>query len=493
MLYLNYKKVVKYGSEEMSDLIKKAMDEVENKKNMVEKDYHRLSYHLMAPSGLINDPNGFSYYDGRYHLFYQWNPFECNHRTKFWGHFTSKDLVSWENLLPVLAPEDWYDKNGCYSGSAIEKDGQLILFYTGNVKDDRGSRETYQCLAVSDNGEDFEKLGPVIVNQPEGYTRHFRDPKVWKDGEVYYAVIGAQRENLTGAAALYNSPDMKNWNFLGEIKTDLGNFGYMWECPDYFEINGKGVFIFSPQGIAAEGDRYNNIYQSGYVLGSLDLEKVTLQHNGFHELDRGFDFYAPQTMIDEKGRRIMVAWGGLPEVNYPSEDKGWVHCLTMPRELEIIDGKLVQRPVEEMKKLRKDFVQVKDIFSGKKTYTGIEGDSFEMICRIKSIEAEEFGINLRVGKNEKTVLKYNRIDKKVILDRSSSGESFAEEYGTTRKCSLDSSEIIFHIFMDRSLTEVFINDGAEVFTARIFPDEKSQGIEFFSDGEAEISIKKWNI
>ncbi|WP_319371657.1 sucrose-6-phosphate hydrolase [uncultured Ilyobacter sp.] len=477
----------------MSELIKKALGEIKSKKNSVEKDYHRLDYHLMAPTGLINDPNGFSYYRGKYHLFYQWNPFECNHKTKFWGHFQSEDLVSWENKSPVLAPEDWYDKNGCYSGSAIEKDGQLILFYTGNVKDQYGNRETYQCLAVSDNGEEFQKLGPVITNQPNGYTRHFRDPKVWKDREIYYSVIGAQRDNLTGAAVLYSSNDIKNWSFLGEIKTDLENFGYMWECPDYFEINGEGVFIFSPQGIDAENDKYNNIYQSGYVLGKLDPKTVNLRHGEFSELDRGFDFYAPQTMIDKNGRRIMMAWAGLPEVDYPTENMGWLHCLTMPRELLIIDGKLVQKPVEEMKKIRKDFVEVQDLFSGKKSYPDIEGDSFEMICRLKSIDAGEVGINLRVGNNEKTVLKYDYSEKKVILDRGSSGEIFAEEYGTVRKCFLDSLEIVFHIFMDKSLIEVFINDGEEVFTARIFPDEKSSGIEFFSDGKTEISIKKWNI
>ena len=477
----------------MSELIKKAIDEVKNKKDIVEKDYHRLSYHLMAPSGLINDPNGFSYYDGKYHLFYQWNPFECNHSTKFWGHFVSEDLTYWRNLSPVLAPEDWYDKNGCYSGSAIEKDGQLILFYTGNVKDENGNRESYQCLAVSDNGEDFEKLGPVIINQPKGYTRHFRDPKVWESEGVYYAVIGAQRDDMTGAVVLYSSLDIKNWKFIGEIKTELQNFGYMWECPDYFEIEGEGVLIFSPQGLESEGDKYKNIYQSGYVLGNLDLKKISFQHGEFHELDRGFDFYAPQTMIDKNGRRIMIAWEGLPEIDYPTEDNGWIHCLTTPRELEIKDGRLIQKPVEEMKKLRKNPIEVKDVFSGKRTYPGINGDSFEMICKMKKLGKGETGINLRVGKNEKTVLKYSERDKKIILDRGESGKCFAEEYGTMRKCHFDSSELRLHIFMDRSSIEVFINDGIEVFTSRIFPDEKSIGIEFFSDGEVEIDIKKWDL
>jgi beta-fructofuranosidase len=477
----------------MPDLIKKAKDEVIKTRKKVSEDYHRLNYHLMSPVGLINDPNGFSYFKGKYHLFYQWNPFDTGHSSKYWGHFASEDLANWEDFGPALAPSERYEKNGCYSGSGIEINEKLHLFYTGNVKDEEGNRETYQCLAVSKDGFEFEKLGPILENQPEGYTRHFRDPKVWKHGEKYYAVIGAQRENMTGAVVLYSFVDPEKWEFEGEIKTEFQDFGYMWECPDYFEIDKQGVFVFSPQGIDPSGDSYNNIYQSGYVIGNLNLDTLELEHGGFYELDRGFDFYAPQTMSDDRGRRIMVAWVGLPDVEYPTDNRGWAHCLSLPRELSLKRGKLIQKPVPELSKLRKELVEVEDKLSGSRIYPGVSGDSFEMSCSVKNIGAKEFGINLRVGKGQATVVKYNAVDKKIILDRSSSGELYDVEHGTVRKCSFDSDEINFHIFMDRSLVEIFINDGEEVFTARIFPDKESKGVEFFSDGDIKLNVKKWDI
>ena len=477
----------------MPDLIQKAKNEVIKNKEKVDQDYHRLNYHIMPPVGLINDPNGFTYFNGTYHLFCQWNPFGTDHSYKFWGHFVSKDLVNWEDFGPALAPSEWYEKNGCYSGSGIEKDGELVLFYTGNVKDEAGNRESYQCVAVSKDGKTFDKLGPVLETQPDGYTKHFRDPKVWKEGNKYYAVIGGQRENLTGAVALYSSEDFKTWDFNGELKTEFEEFGYMWECPDLFKLDNKNVFVFSPQGIQAQGDKYENIYQSGYIVGELDLDTLEFAHGDFDELDRGFDFYAPQTMLDGQGRRIMIAWVGLPDVDYPTADRGWMHCLSIPRELRLKEGKLIQKPVAELKKLRKNYIQVKDTLNGKETYQQVEGDSFEMICQFNKQSAKEFGINLRVGKNQKTVLKYDAVEKKVILDRSESGEVYDLEHGTVRKCSLDSQEVKFHIFMDRSVVEIFVNDGKEVFTARIFPDENSKGIEFFSDGDVEMSVEKWNI
>lgn len=161
------------------ELIEKANQEVERNREMVESDPYRLRFHLMPPVGLLNDPNGFIQFKGVYHLFYQWNPFETAHGAKFWGHYTSKDFINWEHQPIALAPSEWYEKNGCYSGSAIENDGKMVLFYTGNVKDENGDRETYQCMAVSQDGITFEKKGPVIY-LPEGYTAHFRDPKVWK-------------------------------------------------------------------------------------------------------------------------------------------------------------------------------------------------------------------------------------------------------------------------------------------------------------------------
>ncbi|KAA8745363.1 glycoside hydrolase family 32 protein [Paenibacillus sp. UASWS1643] len=478
----------------LEDVSQEEMDALVSKVNSCS---WRQTYHIQPISGLLNDPNGFSFYNGEYHLFYQWHPLGPFHGLKYWFHTKSKDLVHWENVGIGLRPDSYFDSHGAYSGSSIKHNGQLYLFYTGNSRDEHLVRHPYQCIAIMNEYGEIKKLEhPVIDKVPEGYTEHYRDPKVWKEGERFYAVIGAQRTDETGCSVLYSSPDLLNWNFEGEIKTGLREFGYMWECPDYIEIGEQGLFIFSPQGIEPEGeDRYRNIYQSGYVLGEkLNLDNKELMHGEFVELDRGFDFYAPQTMKDAKGRRLLVGWMGLPDIDYPSDQSGWSHCLTVPRELSIVHNKLVQRPVPELQLLRKTESQAADtVVDETKAFEGFSGTVYELICDFENVDASEFGIEFRAGEMEKTVIKYDTIQRKVILDRSRSGEKVAEDYGTERKCEMDSENIQFHLFVDSSSVEIFVNDGEEVFTSRIFPDISSREIRFFAKGgHAGFKAVKWD-
>ena len=481
----------------MENLARKVFKDIAEEKKDIASDYHRLSYHIMPPKGLLNDPNGFIHFNGEYHLFYQWNPFECAHGAKFWGHFSSKDLVEWEEHSPALAPVEPFEKNGCYSGSAVEVDGKLILIYTGNVKDEMGNRESYQCLAESKDGVNFEKRGPVIDAPPHGYTKHFRDPKVWKKDNLWYMVIGGQTKNLEGRVLLYTSKNLKEWIFKGEIAgsnlNGLGEFGYMWECPDMFQLDGRDVLIASPQGIESQGDKYNNIYQSGYFLGSMKYEEGYFHHNEFCELDRGFEFYAPQTTYDESGRRLLFGWMGLPEEEeHPTVEKGWIHAMTLPRELYIKGEKLYQKPARELEKLRKESIIYEDAFVDQEiSLNGIDGDSYEMILEITDFKGTLAGLKLRCSEQEETIFYLDLSAGKAILDRERSGDG----YGGIRKCSLDFSQSVkLHIFVDKSSLEIFINDGEEVFTSRIFPAEKSQGVKFFSDKGFTIKkIVKYNI
>lgn len=472
-------------------------DEILGLAKLVNQCPWRQSFHIQPITGLLNDPNGFAYFNGEYHLFYQWFPLGPVHGLKHWYHTKSKDLVHWENIGLAIEPSNEYDSHGAYSGSAIEHDGQLYLLYTGNTRDENWKRHPNQCLAVMNQNGCITKMdSPVIDHVPVGYTDHFRDPKVWKQEDMFYTVIGAQRDNRTGCVVLYQSTNLKNWQFAGEVRTSLENFGYMWECPDYFEIDNQGVFIFSPQGLNAEGDHYQNIYQSGYVIGSpLDLETNLLTHVNFHELDRGFDFYAPQTMQDPKGRRILVGWMGLPEIDYPTDINGWAHCLTLPRELSIKEGKIIQQPVSELELLRGEKIETNTRLNNKSVaFEGFAGEVYELFAEFSVSTAEEFGIELRVGDNDKTVIKYDSVKKKVIFDRTYSGHSFADKYGCIRKCELDSETISFRIFVDVSSVEVFVNDGEEVFTGRIFPDKQSTGIRFFSrGGQTNVKAVKWEL
>ena len=467
------------------------------KKEIVEKDFWRQKYHIQGIVGLINDPNGFSQFKGKYHMFYQWNPLGTNHKNKTWAHSVSSDLLHWERMKTALRPDTWYSKDGVYSGSAIVDDEKLYLFYTGNVKDPEGNRESYQCLAVSSDGENFERWEPSIVNQPDGYTRHIRDPKIWKKDGKFYAVIGIQSENLEGKAVLYSSENIKDWKFEGEIAGanhgKIKDFGFMWECPDYFQLKDektgeiRDLLVFSPQGLEPEGDLYNNKYQTGYLFGKLDYEKTEFEIlSDFVEIDRGHDFYAPQSMEDDKGRRIIVGWMGIPEEeDFPTVKNEWIHCLTLPRELKVIDGKLYQLPIKEMESIRGEKIE----FSGKvtgevKVGTGV---TYELKAKFTDFNSD-FGLKLRTGKNSETVLKFDYNDKKFVLDRTKGEQSDKR----LRKVYLGGiSELELTVFVDNSSVEVFINSGQEVFSSRIFPEKDADGISVFADKDVNVKIEKW--
>ena len=426
-------------------------------------------FHIEAEKGLVNDPNGLIFWKGEYHVFYQLNPKSCEHTFKNWAHIKSKDLINWEKLPIALAPTDWFDKDGCYSGSAIEKDGKLYLMYTGNVKNN-GVRESYQCLAVSEDGISFKKLGPVIHNNdiPEGYTRHFRDPKLLRKNGKFYVVLGTQRENLTGTILLYSSEDLFAWKFEQEIIK--GEFGYMCECPDYYEVNRQGVLVFSPQGLIANGILYNNRYQSGYILRNIkETEK-----NNFIELDRGFEFYAPQSFIGKTEERIMFGWMGMPEeLKHPSIEEGWVHSLTLPRVIEIENDKIYQKPHTNLHQLRKNKIIVENLeVNGKVNLEkfNINGTTYEIILKLEEVNSD-LTLNIRAGENNKTVLKYEYKNKLFVLDRENSGRG----YKGIRKCVLETLKEI-HIFSDTSCIEVYLNDGEEVFTANIYPEKDAENI-----------------
>ncbi|MGG4132281.1 sucrose-6-phosphate hydrolase [Paenibacillus illinoisensis] len=456
----------------------------------------RQTYHVQPVTGLLNDPNGFSFFNEEYHLFYQWHPLGPVHGLKYWYHTKSKDLVHWQNVGVALRPDCYFDSHGAYSGSAIEHNGCLYLIYTGNTRDDNSVRHPFQCLAIMDPSGTLSKWkNPIIASVPSGYTEHFRDPKVWKENGQFYIIIGAQRSNETGSVVLYSSTNLSDWDFQGEIETQLNEFGYMWECPDYFVMDEQGVLIFSPQGIEPLGEQFRNIYQSGYIIGStINMEKKSFQHSDFIELDRGFDFYAPQTMQHPNGRRILVGWMGLPDIKYPTDLHGWAHCLTIPRELSINHGKVIQQPIKELEELRFNEKQASDtLINETKEYDGFSGIAYELICEFSYGTAKEFGIEFRAAQDERTVIKYSPLDQKVIFDRKYSGEAVALEYGTERVCALRADKIKFHMFVDSSSVEIFVNNGEEVFTSRIFPNLNSTHIRFFANqGDATFKAIKWD-
>ena len=322
----------------------------------------RLGHHLMPPVGWLNDPNGLCWYKGKYHVFFQYAPFDVEGGLKFWGHYTSEDLVDWKYEGTALYPDSPYDCHGVYSGSALAESEKLHLFFTGNVKIDgdydyiNEGRETSTLHVESEDGIHFGDKEEIISFEkyPEEFTCHIRDPKVWKENDRYFMVLGGRLKGDKGAVLVYESENLKEWKFKHIITTPEA-FGYMWECPDYFELDGKKFLSVSPQGLKREEFRFQNIYQSGYFQVK---EDGSVDERDFREWDMGFDFYAPQTFTDNSGRRLLIGWMGMPdaEEEYTNKtiDEGWQHCLTVPRELRVKDGKIFQYPAKELERLRKE-------------------------------------------------------------------------------------------------------------------------------------------
>lgn len=249
-------------------------------------------FHLAPPAGWMNDPNGLIYFNGRYHVFFQHHPASAYQGPMHWGHATSTDMLHWQHEPVALAPGDKYDRDGCFSGSAVDDDGVLSLIYTGHIcLEDRGNdsiiREV-QCLATSHDGIHFEKQGCVLT-PPEGIM-HFRDPKVWHEEGSWWMVIGARDASDNGQVLLYRGTSLRDWHLEHVLAHSAAGESYMWECPDFFRCGNFHWLMFSPQGMTPSGYRFRNLFQSGVLAGSWKPGSVFALKGGFEELDYGHDF-----------------------------------------------------------------------------------------------------------------------------------------------------------------------------------------------------------
>ncbi|WP_210125291.1 sucrose-6-phosphate hydrolase [Staphylococcus sp. GDY8P85P] len=432
---------------------------------------YRLGYHIMPKSGWINDPNGFTYYNGYYHIFYQHYPYAPEWGPMHWGHARSKDLVHWETLPIALTPGDEEDKNGCFSGTAIEKDDRLYLFYTGHHYYGDNDPEHFwqnQNLAYSDDGVHFIKYekNAIIPQAPEDNTHHFRDPKVWQHGDSYYMIVGSQNKDELGRIIMYRSEDLLKWEYLGPVNESKGKQteGYMWECPDLFEVDGKYVFLFSPQGMDAEEEQYLNLFQNGYFVGELDYESHKFTRGEFKELDHGHDFYAPQTMQAPDGRRILIGWMAMWESEMPEKHDGWSGALTLPRELYLKNNHLYMRPVSELTMLR--------INDGTHNSLNLNqprlllNDKYHAEINLKGPN-KNFNIEFKNANNQLISLTYDALSHKFSLYRFDKGDY---RYSIIK----DSDIINLQLYLDTSSVEIFINDGESVFTERYYSEEPPQ-------------------
>lgn len=442
---------------------------------MSKNEAYQLKYHITPPQGLLNDPNGLVSFRGQYHVFYQWNPYGTEHKNKSWGHVASADLVNWSRKKVALVPSEPYDKDGIYSGGSIVHDGKLYLFYTGNVIRDDGSRASYQCVAVSEDGEEFRKLGPLFEH-PGGYTRHVRDPKVWQDSQgSWWLIVGAQREDLRGDALVYKSEDLLNWSCQGSFFEQEHSFGYMWECPDVMQFPEQDVFVFSPQGLKEEGDKFRNPNQSGYIVGLIsETGKFIGKLSDFKELDHGFDFYAPQSFKTDN-RIIMFGWMSAmteeAEQAVPTIQEGWVHTLTLPREMVLEDGVLYQKPIRELQLLRQNEVRGEFHNSGQWILPSLAAEVMMRFTR----QSASFWMVIR---NE-VQIEFDHKHCSLTVWRT----NWLTNQKEHRRAVLRHSLTELQMFVESSSIELFVNQGEEVFSLRYFlEDATERSIRLESDG-----------
>ena len=267
----------------------------------------KQAYHIETEKGLINDPNGLSYFKGKYYVFFQWNPNATDHSYKVWGKTTSQDLVHWSEPVIALQASEAYDKDGTYSGSAVSDGETLSLYYTGNVKRD-GIRYPEQCLAQSMDGVHFKKYGSVL-SLPDDYTGHFRDPKVTKE-DVWKMIIGGQNKKTgRGNILQYTSIDGTSFKFNKII--GISKQYEMIECPDLFTLDAHEVLIYGLQSRNNDTDECLDAH-AVYLIDTLsDLDK------GMH-MDEGYDFYAVKKgkLIQSPVREMYELCHEIPYTNH---------------------------------------------------------------------------------------------------------------------------------------------------------------------------------
>ena len=466
----------------------------------------RPVFHLTPLTGWMNDPNGFCYYHGQYHLFYQYNPYDTEWDAMHWGHAVSHDLLHWTYLPAALAPDAPYDSFGCFSGSATElPDGRHLLMYTG-VRQEGGdkSREFQtQCIAVGD-GTDYQKYekNPVLDSNalPEGLSPYdFRDPKIWRtENGAYRCVVGARREDKRGVLLQYESRDGFEWRHIGVLAENDGRFGLMWECPDFFPLDGKHVLFVSPQDMLPEDFEYHNGNGTVCLTGRMDGDRFVEENN--QAIDYGIDFYAPQTILTPDGRRVMIGWiqnwDTCKTTGY--EERPWFGQMSLPRELFFRNGRLYQQPVRELAQYRSGKVEYRDVLlDGEKSLEGIEGRVVELDIHLRCADPDTpyQKFIMKFAQNEKyhSVLSYRPYESWLQIDRKFSGSRRA--YIHQRRCLVSDQlgEIRLHVILDRFRMEVFINDGEQVMTATILTDPSARGISFEADGKAVMDITKYSL
>ena len=434
----------------------------------------RQHLHIEPPEGWMNDPNGLCFFDGLYHVYFQYSPGTPEgESTRCWGHYASADLLSWKYEGIVLEADIPEDRDGVFSGSAVPMGDHIEYFYTGNVLEDGAydyileGRGANVIHVTSPDGSKMSSKKVLLRNSdyPSFCSCHVRDPKVTVDNGVYKMVLGARTVDGHGCVLLYEGSDADSLEYKECLS--VSDMGYMWECPDLFELDGNRYLAVCPQGISQEEYRFQNIFQSGYFV----LDGNT--PGDFEEFDYGFDFYAPQTFEARDGRRLLIGWMGIGDDSYsnPTTACGWQHCLTLPRELSVSsDGKILQNPLRELDSLKKGHKQV-------------EGEVWEGLPF--EVDASAFAGDASISISG-ALIKWDSTAGVLSLSFEND-EGYGRGIRRIRAGSLSGLRII----ADTSSLEIYVNGGRYVMSTRYYPEHRQVRVR--ADGaSAEVTALRLN-
>jgi beta-fructofuranosidase len=421
---------------------------------------------------------------GNYHLFYLYNPDAPIWRwEKYWGHAVSRDLVHWQYLPVALSPTPTGpEQHCCQSGSVLERDGVPTAVYTCGWP--------HICVATGDDEDKLEvwrrvQGNPVIASPPPDLKlTGFRDPFVWKEGNIWYMLVGSGIEGSGGTALLYASKDIFHWEyvhplFVGDTPRE------MWEDPSLFRLNGRWMFLYSP----TPESRF-----SRYYIGAYSNQRFAPASQHSTKIDLGEYFYAGSTLLDNRRRQILIGWIREGRSRELTLKAGWSGALSMPRLLSLRSNDVLSiEPIPQIRQLRTKHVHFPNgIRQLSKLLAAVRGDSLEIVAKFSSAQDGKIGIKVRASPDmrEETLIGYDSKTKYLFIDGTRAsitpgvdhkrmGEMF--ELQPNERLQLD-------IFLDHSIVEVFAN-GRACVTSRIYPAlPDSLGVDLLQSGNARLVL-----
>lgn len=437
---------------------------------------YREQYHFSPFINWMNDPNGLCWFQGRYHMFYQANPHSQQWNNMYWGHAVSRDLIHWTHLPIVFEPQEVILEHpdqfigGAFSGSAVVLEDEVLLYLTRHLEELNGKRtmtET-QCMTKSRDLLHFEPEKTAVEQKPEGGSDDFRDPKLLKIDGIWYMVLGSA---IDGKAAilLYRSEDMEHWSYYSPLLIEPAEGVRCFECPDFYELDGKYVAVGAWM---THYDEYGRYQMCRYYIGDWENGTFQIQNSGW--FDFGSNCYAMQS-FEHKSRRICFGWISDFYNEHVEVPGGSCGSLTIPREMHVRNNVLCMEPVSEIYSLQEELIcreSQKEV-----CITGIRGNSY--LARLELTGDSDFSLILgRDGEKSIALVRKDGITEFRTTGVKSETVAFPAAVKSVRYAE---------IFVDRRVVEVYLNHGEEAGTKLFYNTGKEGVFELTAERPEEFS------